>query len=109
MALSGSFSGSVLGGAYTLLVQWSAQQNIEKNQSTITAKAYLQIASGWKISIYGRSGAVTIGGTKLGFTSPTIDGTGTVLLGTVSTTLNHNADGTASCAMSAIWSMHSGR
>lgn len=105
MALSGSFSGSVLGGGYTLLVQWSAQQNIEKNQSTITAKAYLQIASGWQLSVYGRSGSVTIGGTKQSFTSPTIDGTGTVLLGTVTTTISHKTDGTASCAMSAIWSM----
>lgn len=105
MALSGSFSGSVLGGGYTLLVQWSAQQNIAKNQSTITAKAYLQIGSGWRLSVYGRSGSVTIGGTKLSFTSPTIDGTGTVLLGTVTKTLTHNTDGTAACAMSAVWSV----
>lgn len=105
MALSGSFSGSVLGGGYTLLVQWSAQQNIAKNQSTITAKAYLQIGSGWRLSVYGRSGSVTIGGTKVNFTSPTIEGSGTVLLGTASAAVSHKADGTASCTMSAVWAM----
>lgn len=105
MAASGSFSGSVLGGGYTLLIQWSASQNIEKNRSAVTADVSLRIASGWRLEVYGRSGFVTIGETKLNFTSPAIEGTGTVHLGTVQTTVSHRADGTASCALSAAWAM----
>ena len=55
MALSGSFSGSVVSGNYKLRVDWSATQNIANNTSKITCVMYLVQASSWGLSISSRS------------------------------------------------------
>lgn len=107
MALSGSFSGNILDGGYTLRVDWSAVQNIANNTSKITATMYLITKSGWPLDINTRSdNFTTIAGTNYTWSSPAIDNGGgkTTKLNTVTSgNISHNADGTKSVTISATF------
>lgn len=104
MASSGSFSGSIHSGHYVLRVDWTQTKNVSANTSTITANVYL--VNDWRLNISGRSdNSVTIDGTLQTFTSPSIDGSGTTLLGTISRTVNHASDGSKSLTISAVFNI----
>ncbi len=107
MALSGTISNSIHSGHYTLRISWSATQNITANTSTITAKMYLVLDPSWSLSIKSRSNTCTIDGVATSFSSPAISSNGgsTILLGTVSRTVNHAADGTRNVAISATFNI----
>ncbi len=108
MALSGTISGSILSGNYTLRIAWSATQNISANTSTITARLYLVQAANWSLSINTRSNTCSIAGVATAFTSPKISNNGgsTTLLGTVSRTVNHADNGTRNVAISATFNIN---
>ena len=110
MALSGSFSGSILSGNYKLRVDWSATQNISNNTSKITATMYLIQGSSWGLGIASRDdNKTTINGTAYTWTSPAISNSGgkTTKLGTVTSgNIAHNADGTKSVTISATFELN---
>lgn len=110
MALSGSFSGSIVSGNYKLRVDWSATQNISNNTSKITCVMYLVQASSWSLNISSRSdNATTINGTKHTWTSPAIGNSGgkTTKLATVTSgNITHNADGTKSVTITATFEIN---
>ena len=61
MASSGSFSGSIRSGHYTVRVDWTQAKNVSANTSTITCKIYL--VNDWSLSISGRTdNTITIDG-----------------------------------------------
>lgn len=102
MASSGKFTGSIKSGHYAIRVDWTQTKNVSANTSKITCKVYL--VNDWTISIGSRStNSVTIDGTALSFTSPSVNSTGTHLLGTVSRTVSHASDGSKTLSMSAIF------
>lgn len=103
MALSGSFSGSIVSGHYKLRVDWSATQSVANNTSKITAVMYL--INDWRLSVGTRSdNSTSIAGTAKTWSSPAINGTGTTKLGTVTSgNITHNADGTKSVTISATY------
>ena len=109
MALSGSFSGSILSGNYKLRVDWAASQNVANNTSKITCTMYLVQASSWGLNISTRSdNSTTINGTKYTWASPAISNGGgkTTKLGTVTSgNITHNADGSKSVAISATFNL----
>ena len=109
MALSGSFSGSIVSGNYKLRVDWSATQNVSANTSKITCVMYLVQASSWSLNIGGRSdNSTTINGTKYTWSSPAINNSGgkTVKLATVTSgNIAHNSDGTKSVNLSATFNI----
>lgn len=109
MALSGSFSGSILGGNYKLRVDWSATQNVAANTSKITATMYLVQASSWSIGISSRDdNTTTINGVASTWTSPAINNGGgkTTKLGTVTSgNISHNADGSKSVTITAVFNI----
>lgn len=110
MALSGSFSGSILSGNYKLRVDWSASQNVSNNTSKITCVMYLVQASSWSLNIASRSdNKTTINGTAHTWTSPAISNSGgkTTKLATVTSgNIAHNADGTKSVTISATFELN---
>ena len=110
MALSGSFSGSIRSGNYKLRVDWSATQSVSGNTSKITAVMYLVQASSWGLSIASRSdNKTTINGTGHTWTSPAISNSGgkTTKLGTVTSgNIAHNADGTKSVTITAVFEIN---
>lgn len=110
MALSGSFSGSILSGNYKLRVDWSATQNVGSNSSKITAVMYLVQASSWGLNIASRSdNKTTINGTAYTWTSPAINNGGgkTTKLATVTSgNITHNADGTKSVTISVTFELN---
>lgn len=102
MASSGSFSGSIRDGHYTVRVNWTQAKNVADNTSTITCKIYL--VNDWSLSISSRNtNTMTIDGATQSFTSPAISSTGTHLLGTVSKTVTHGSDGSKSISMSVAF------
>ena len=106
MALSGSFEGSIQSGHYKIRVDWSATQNVANNTSTITAKLYF--IHDWSLSIAGRTNehSVTIGGTTTTMSSSAINSSSsTTHIGTATKTVSHNADGTKSVALSAVFAI----
>lgn len=109
MALSGSFSGSIVNGNYKLRVDWSATQNVSNNTSKITAVMYLVQASSWSLSISSRAdNETTINGTEYTWSSPAISNGGgkTTKLATVTSgNITHNADGTKSVTISATFNI----
>lgn len=106
MALSGSFSGAIRDGKYTLRVDWSATQSAAGNTSTITCKHYLVVAANYWVDIGGRSNATAIDGSSLAWSSPAVDcAGGAVYLGAVSRTVSHSADGSKSLAVSAAFNI----
>lgn len=110
MALSGSFSGSILSGSYKLRVDWSATQNVGSNTSKITAVMYLVQASSWGLNIGTRSdNSTTINGVKRTWSSPAISNGGgkTTKLATVTSgDIAHNADGSKSVTISATFQIN---
>ena len=110
MALSGSFSGSILSGNYKLRVDWSATQNIANNTSKISCAMYLVQASSWGLGISTRSDNKTvINGTTYTWSSPAISNGGgkTTKLATVTSgNIAHNADGTKSVTISATFELN---
>lgn len=103
MASSGSFSGSIVSGHYKLRVDWSQAKNASANTSTITCKMYL--VNDWSLSIGSRSNTCTINGTAVSYSSSAISTTGTHSLGTASSTVSHNSDGTKSITIKAVFNM----
>lgn len=102
MASSGSFSGSIKDGHYKLRVDWSQTKNVSANTSTITCKMYL--VNDWSLSINSRSdNTTTIAGTSKTYSSPSISGTGTHSLGTVSQTVTHDSDGSKSITIKSVF------
>lgn len=110
MALSGSFSGSILSGNYKLRVDWIATQNVSGNTSKVTCTMYLIQASSWGLGIASRSdNTTTINGTKYTWTSPAISNGGgkTTKLATVTSgNIAHNADGTKSVTISSTFELN---
>lgn len=107
MALSGSFSGSIRSGNYKLRVDWTATQSVSGNTSKITATMNLVQASSWSLNIASRSdNKTTINGTAYTWTSPAISNSGgkTTKLATVTSgNIAHNADGTKSVTITAVF------
>lgn len=103
MASSGSFSGSIASGHYKLRVDWSQAKNVSANTSTITCKMYL--VNDWSLSIGARSNTCTINGTAVAYSSSAISTTGTHSLGTASSTVSHNSDGTKSITIKAVFNI----
>lgn len=103
MASSGSFSGSIVSGHYKLRMDWSQSKNVSANTSTITCKMYL--VNDWSLSIGSRSNTCTINGTAVAYSSSAISTTGTHSLGTASSTVSHNSDGTKSITIKAIFNI----
>lgn len=110
MALSGSFSGSVVSGNYKLRVDWSATQNISNNTSKITCAMYLVQGSSWGLNIASRNDNKTvINGTSYTWTSPAISNSGgkTTKLATVTSgNIAHNADGSKSVTITATFELN---
>lgn len=109
MALSGSFTGSIMSGKYTLRVDWSATQNVAGNTSKITCTYYLVQASSWSLNISTRSDNIaTIGGLSYEWSSVAVKNSGgkTTKLGTVtSENIAHNADGTKTVELTATFNI----
>lgn len=107
MALSGSFSGSIVSGNYALRVDWSATQSVNNNTSKVTCTLYLVQKSSWSLYISGRSdNTASINGANYTWTSPAISNNGgkTTKLATVTSgNITHNADGTKSVTVSATF------
>lgn len=105
MALSGSFSGSILNGNYKLRVDWAATQNVGNNTSKVTCALYLVQASSWSLNISSRTdNEATIAGSDFTWTSAAISNSGgkTTKLGSVTSgNITHNADGTKTITISA--------
>lgn len=103
MALSGSITNSICSGHYGIKIDWTATQNIANNTSTITAKMYL--VGDWELSISARTHTLTIDGTETSISSAAISkgkGSWSVLLGTATKTVTHNADGTKSVNIAGL-------
>lgn len=106
MALSGTFTGTIVNGHYTVRVAWSAAQDVMANTSEITVNCYLDLD--WSLSVGTRTVTVTIDGVQKTFTAPAISyssssGPQSILLGSTSNTVNHNTDGTKTIAISAVY------
>lgn len=108
MASSGSFSGSIRNGGYTLRVDWTSSQSTENNTSTITCNMYLVQKAQYSLSISSRSNTTTIDGSAIAYTSAAINngGNATVHLGTVTRTVSHNGDGSKSLYLSSVFNIN---
>lgn len=98
MALSGSQSINIHGGAHTLIVEWSASQNTNGNYSTVNANLYIRGNYSYS-TIYSGSvvkpvALVINGNRKSGSARIDISGTEKRLLLSHSVNVSHNADGT---------------
>lgn len=98
MALSGSQSINIHGGAHTLIVEWSASQNTSGNYSTVNANLYIRGNYSYS-TIYSGSVAkpvaLVINGNRKSSTARIdISGTEKRLLLSHSVNVGHNADGT---------------
>lgn len=105
MALSGTISGVYRG--YTLQTAWSAQQSTAGNYSDITATHRLICDNTYALYIDGRTNTCTADGTAKNFSSPVISTAGnqTIVLGTTTHRIYHNADGTKSFTMTTVFNM----
>lgn len=106
MALSGSFSGSIIDGAYKLRVDWTATQSVANNTTTLTFKFYLVLKSAYSIDVGTRStsqNSATAAGTSKGWSSAAVNQKGgEKYLGSVTfDPIKHNDDGTKSITVSA--------
>lgn len=98
MALSGSQSINIHGGAHTLIVEWSASQNTSGNYSTVNANLYIRGNYSYS-TIYSGSVAKPValvinGNRKSGTARIDISGTEKRLLLSHSVNVSHNSDGT---------------
>lgn len=109
MALNGSAYTQV-GEYWRVVLEWSAGQNINNNQSTVTARLYWQSTSGYGTIRSGgtNTGSITINGTTHNFSGSglaALSGTQKKLLYTATQTINHNADGSKSIGISGTFAM----
>lgn len=106
---SGSLSGSIKNGAYTVRVDWYTQDDIAGNSSRVVATMYLVQSTYASLDIWSRECAIWINGTKYTFNSPyEISNSGgvTTKLGQVtSNSISHNADGSKSVKISAAFNI----
>lgn len=98
MALSGSQSINIHGGAHTLIVEWSASQSTSGNYSTVNANLYIRGNYSYS-TIYSGSVAKPValvinGNRKSGTARIDISGTEKRLLLSHSVNVGHNTDGT---------------
>ena len=104
MALSGSFSGSIHSGHYSIRVDWSAAQDVANNRTTITCNLYF--INDWSINIGARTNTVTIAGTAYSIGSPAISTKGTHHIGSCAKTIDHNPDGSlGNVGLSAVFNI----
>ena len=105
MASSGTISKSITGRKY--YISWTQTQDIANNKSTITCKHYLQNDQYYDLYIYGRDNTCTVDGTSKSFSSPQIStgGNSTILLGTTTHTVSHNADGSKSVTIKGVFNI----
>ncbi|KXZ40003.1 virus protein of unknown function [Alkalithermobacter thermoalcaliphilus JW-YL-7 = DSM 7308] len=101
--LSGTLTNN-FGTGYSIQIEWSANQNITNNTSTITANFFL-ISRGSSYTInssVGKTVRITIDGTTYSTSSANISLSGNQkkLLFTASRTISHNADGTRTFGIS---------
>lgn len=106
MALSGTFTGTTANQYITPKIVWSATQSLTDNTSTVTASLYYGKSSVSTSTTGGYwYGSITIDGTKQSFTGAVWTvlepGGGDKLVATFSKTIDHNADGSRSVAISA--------
>lgn len=104
MALSGTIS-KTIDGTLKYQIDWSATQSVANNQSTITCRHYLK-ASNYPLYIGGRSNTCTVDGTSKSYSSSAINGSvSSLLLGTTTHTVNHNADGSKSTTIKGVFNI----
>ena len=83
-------------------MDWSQEQDVSNNRSTITCKIYF--TNDWSLSISGRSdNTITIDGTQKTFSSAAVSTTGTRLFATVTQTVNHDSDGTKKLDINCVF------
>lgn len=105
MALSGTITGVYRG--YTLQASWTAVQDISGNYSDIMIHHVLVIDSAYSLHITSRSNSCTVDGAAQSYTSPAINQKGgSVTLGTTTHRVNHNADGSKSCAVTDVFNVN---
>lgn len=107
MALSGSAYTSF--HRHRLIIEWSASQSIPNNNSTVTAKVYLQGMDAYSAinAPASNAGSVTVNGTTKNFTaSSNLSAYQKKLLTTETFTVGHNSDGTKSFNFSTTFNIN---
>lgn len=107
MALSGSAYTSF--HRHRLIIEWSATQSIPNNNSTVTAKVYLQGMDAYSAinAPVNNAGSVTVNGTTKSFTaSSSISAYQKKLLTTQTFSVGHNADGSKSFNFSTTFNIN---
>ena len=107
MALSGSAYTSF--HRHRLIIEWSATQSIPNNNSTVTAKVYLQGMDAYSAinAPAQNNGSVTVNGTTKSFTaSSNLSAYQKKLLTTETFTVGHNSDGTKSFNFSTTFNIN---
>ena len=92
---SGSFSGSIVSGHYSVYCEWSSTPNTSGNYSTVLLSAWF--ICDWDIGIGARTTSFNINGTGGSAGMSGASGTGTWFLGTHTVTVYHNSDGSKTC------------
>jgi hypothetical protein len=103
---NGSFSGSIINGAYTLQVNWSATPSVENNASTPFLDIYLVQKSTWSIGVGSRASTAVINGTTYNWTASAVSNGGGVTTKIGSVTgypITHNADGSKSIVITVTY------
>lgn len=107
MALSGSAYNAF--ARHRLVIEWSASQSIPNNNSTVTARVYLQSMDGYG-AMYApvmNNGSVTVNGQTQNFTANSdLSAYQKKLLTTKTFTVGHNADGSKSFNFSATYNIN---
>lgn len=107
MALSGSAYNAF--ARHRLVIEWSASQSIPNNNSTVTARVYLQSMDGYG-AMYApvmNNGSVTVNGQKQTFTANSdLSAYQKKLLTTKSFTVPHNANGSKSFNFSVTYNIN---
>lgn len=105
MASSGSITGAYRG--YTLRADWSAVQDAAGNYSDVTVKRTLVIGPAYSLDIASRTNTCSVGGVSRGYTSGSINQKGgSVLLGTTSHRVPHDADGTKTAKLTDTFNIN---
>lgn len=103
MATSGSFTGSIRNGWYSIRVDWSAEQNVVNNTSKVTCKLYF--INTQSLSISSRTHTLVIDGISYNLSSKAINTIGTHEIGSCVKTINHNSDGSKSISISCTFNI----
>lgn len=105
MALNGTITKSITGRKY--VIEWSAEQSVANNTSTITCVHKLVNDATYSLKIYSRSNTCTVGGEQKNYTSPDINTSGgsTITLGTTKHTVSHDSDGKKSVTISGTFNI----